>query len=83
MTPKFDESYKRILNEIIMPKYKRVKHETFGARYTDNDSSDYTGSRSTQKEHREKFNTGLVVQDIKNQQHDNSQIKILINLFQC
>jgi len=49
MTPEFDKCYRRILNEIILPKYKRIKYETFGARYSDQDSANYTGSRSSQK----------------------------------
>lgn len=47
MTPNFDKEFKRILNEITLPKYKRTKNENMGtARYADNDSMAYTGSRS-------------------------------------
>lgn len=44
MTPLFESAFKRIFNEILLPKYKRTKNET--ARYADNENPMYTGSRS-------------------------------------
>lgn len=43
MTPLFESTLKRILNEILLPKYKRHNE---GARYAGNDNPAYTGTRS-------------------------------------
>jgi len=43
MTPVFESTFQKLLNEILLPKYKRIK-ET--ARYADNENPLYTGTRS-------------------------------------
>lgn len=44
MTPIFESTFKKLFNEILLPKYKRIRNET--ARYADHENPMYTGSRS-------------------------------------